>query len=162
LDHTAVRAKRPVLGLTGPEEPEVAIDELEARRGQGQEEVVRFLAAETGRPPAAVTGAFRYEIDQDAARWLVCCGNDPDLLNRVRAWAGLVREDRRGIPVVIEPGSVYVPRGSDRRSTGTHYTPPSLTEPIVRYTLEPLVYDGPAEGKPEEEWVLRPARDILA
>jgi hypothetical protein len=91
----------------------------------------------------------------------VSCGNDPKLLDRVRPWAGLVRADHAGIPVVIEPGSVYVTKGSDRRSTGTHYTPPSLTEPIVRYTLEPLVYEGPAQGKPEEEWVLRPAREIL-
>jgi hypothetical protein len=162
LDHTAVRAERPVLGLTGPEEPEVALDELETRRARGQEEVVRFLAAETGRSATSVAGAFRYEIERDDTRWIVSCGNDPELLNRVRPWAGLVREDSRGIPVVIEPGSVYLTTSSDRRITGTHYTPPSLTEPIVRYTLEPLVYGGPAEGKPEEEWVLRSAREILA
>ena len=46
------------------------------------------------------------------------------------------------------PGSVYVTVGTARRSTGTHYTPPSLTEPIVQHTLEPLVYEGPAEGLP--------------
>src|SRR5947209_20625810 len=51
--------------------------------------------------------------------------------------------------------------GTDRRSSGTHYTPRSLTEPIVRYTLEPLVYVGPAEGKPKEEWTLRSARELL-
>jgi hypothetical protein len=162
LDHTAVRAERPVLGLTGPDEPEILIDDLEVRHGRDRDEVVRFLAAETGRSPAAIEGAFRYEIDRDDTRWLVSCGNDPELLARVRPWAGLVREDSRGIPVVVERGSVYITRGSDRRSTGTHYTPPSLTEPIVRYTLEPLVYEGPADGKPEEEWTLRPAREILA
>ena len=37
----------------------------------------------------------------------------------------------------------------------------SLTEPIVLHTLEPLVYAGPAEGKPREEWTLRPAADLL-
>src|SRR5216110_2624090 len=52
-------------------------------------------------------------------------------------------------------------RGSDRRSTGTHYTPKSLTEPIVQHTLEPLVYIGPAEGQPRDEWELRPAADLL-
>ena len=59
------------------------------------------------------------------------------------------------------PGSVYVTAGSDRRSTGTHYTPPSLTEPIVRHTLEPLVYEGPAEGLPKEQWKLRAPKQIL-
>ena len=53
-----------------------------------------------------------------------------------------------GHPVVIPKGSVFVTEGTDRRTSGTHYTPTSLTEPIVRYTLEPLVFIGPAEGKP--------------
>ena len=50
---------------------------------------------------------------------------------------------------MITPGTVYVTQGSDRRSTGTHYTPRSLTEPIVQHTLDPLVYHGPAEGLPQ-------------
>ena len=63
--------------------------------------------------------------------------------------------------MVIRKGSVYVTAGTDRRSSGTHYTPRSLTEPIVQYTLEPLVYIGPAEGKPKEEWGLRTAKELL-
>ena len=55
-----------------------------------------------------------------------------------------------GYPVVITTGSVFVTAGTDRRSSGTHYTPKSLTEPIVQYTLEPLVYVGPAEGMPKD------------
>src|SRR5262249_9696163 len=58
-------------------------------------------------------------------------------------------------------GSVFVTAGTDRRSTGTHYTPRSLTEPIVQYTLEPLVYTGPAEGWPKEQWRLRMAKELL-
>ncbi len=53
-------------------------------------------------------------------------------------------------------------KGSDRRESGTHYTPRSLTEPIVQHTLDPLVYEGPAEGWPKEEWRLRSADEILA
>src|SRR5207244_12411681 len=52
--------------------------------------------------------------------------------------------------------------GTGRRSSGTHYTPKSLTEPIVQYTLEPLVYEGPAEGKPKGDWRLKSARDLLS
>ena len=62
---------------------------------------------------------------------------------------------------MIAEGSVYVTAGTDRRSSGTHYTPESLTEPIVRRTLEPLVYEGPAEGKPEKEWKLKTAEELL-
>ena len=64
---------------------------------------------------------------------------------------------RRGVRFT----DAYVTAGTDRRSTGTHYTPPSLTEPIVEHTLAPLVYEGPSEGKPEKEWLLRGPREIL-
>ncbi|HQK74480.1 MAG TPA: hypothetical protein PL044_11990, partial [Clostridiales bacterium] len=47
-------------------------------------------------------------------------------------------------------GSVYMTAGRERRTTGTHYTPHSMTEPIVQHTLEPLVYIGPAEGRPRD------------
>jgi methylase of polypeptide subunit release factors len=79
----------------------------------------------------------------------------------VLPYAGLIREDTTGYPTVIAAGSVYVTQTSERRSTGTHYTPRSLTEPIVRHTLETLVYEGPAEGKPKEEWQLQPAKRLL-
>jgi hypothetical protein len=93
---------------------------------------------------------------------LIACGHDPLLAKRVRPFAALLREDDFVQLVVIQTGSVYVTAGSDRRSTGTHYTPRSLTEPIVQYTLEPLVYLGPAEGKPKAEWKLKYPREILA
>ena len=44
---------------------------------------------------------------------------------------------------------------------GTHYTPKSLTEPIVLHTLEPLVYIGPAEGHARENWKLKYAKELL-
>ncbi len=51
--------------------------------------------------------------------------------------------------------------GSDRRETGTHYTPKPLTEAIVTETLEPLVYVGPADGKPREDWKLKTPAELL-
>src|SRR5690606_10785699 len=51
--------------------------------------------------------------------------------------------------------------GTDRRSSGTHYTPRSLTEPIVQYTLEPLVYVGPAEGHAKSDWKLKSPGELL-
>jgi type I restriction-modification system DNA methylase subunit len=90
------------------------------------------------------------------------CGNEEALYQRVKPYASLVREDSLGYPVVIPSGDVYVTESHGRRSTGAHYTPPSLTEPIVQYTLEPLVYAGPAEGWPRERWLLRSPKEILA
>jgi hypothetical protein len=50
---------------------------------------------------------------------------------------------------------------SVRRQTGTQYTPRSLTESVVEHALAPVVYIGPAEGKPPEEWQLKSAAQIL-
>ena len=47
---------------------------------------------------------------------------------------------------MIPPAASTSPPGPTAAATGTHYTPRSLTEPIVQHTLEPLVYIGPAEG----------------
>ena len=52
----------------------------------------------------------------------------------------------------LSGSKILVTAGPTRRATGTHYTPRSLTEPIVQHTLEPLVYVGPKECKPREQW----------
>lgn len=48
---------------------------------------------------------------------------------------------------IVRPGGLYVTHGQDRRSSGAHYTPPTLTEPVVRRTLEHQIYAS-VEGKP--------------
>jgi type I restriction-modification system DNA methylase subunit len=42
-------------------------------------------------------------------------------------------------PTPIAPGGLYLQPTEERRRSGSHYTPRSLTEPIVRTTLEPIV-----------------------
>ncbi len=193
LDHTALRAAGPVLGLAGTRdrEPEVPLEGLEAlsaptpgvataedaedRRGSNNGELLAFLREETGRSESALGNALLggsgrapalFEAPGAPAgtlppRLLAACENDAALAARVLPFAGLLREDSRGAPVVFPAGSLYVTQGSDRRSTGTHYTPRALTEEIVQHTLEPLVYDGPADGRPREAWRLRSARELL-
>lgn len=49
---------------------------------------------------------------------------------------------RRLSPFTQQPlpkGSLYLQPGKERRRSGSHYTPRSLTEPIVRATLEPML-----------------------
>jgi hypothetical protein len=163
LDHTATRAAGPVLGLVGAkgQEPEVPLARLEDLRAKGSEALVEALADETGKSSKAIQKAVQYEEIDEAAGLLRACEHDEALYERVRPFAGLVREDESEHPVVILDGSLYVTQGTDRRTTGTHYTPRSLTEEVVRYALEPLVYVGPAEGKPAQEWKLRSAKEIL-
>jgi hypothetical protein len=163
LDHTAVRAPEPVLGLAGTKdrEPEIPLAQLEAARARGENDLIAFLKEQTGRSESALRKALTNPTLLVDQRLLIACDNDPALYERVRPFAALLREDTAGCPVVIGAGSVYVTHGTDRRATGTHYTPRSLTEPIVQHTLDPLVYDGPTEGKPKEEWRLKPARALL-
>ena len=163
LDHTAIRATAPVLGLQGSknQEPEIAMSMLETQQAAGEAALTAFLKEHTGRSEAALRRALQApEVTAD--RLPRVCGQEAALLARVRPFAGLLREDSFGLPVVVLPGSVYVTAGATRRSTGTHYTPRSLTEPIVQHTLEPLVYVGPAEGLPENEWRLKAPGELLA
>jgi hypothetical protein len=165
LDHTAKRATEPYLGLAGSKdkEPEITLSELEKQAAKGQPELVKFLKEETGKSEAAIKKLLDAEPDaQDAARLRSACQNDDKLLDRVKAFAGLVRDDTFGYPVVLPKGCVFVTSGTDRRSSGTHYTPRSLTEPIVQYTLEPLVYVGPAGGLPKDQWRLKSAKELLS
>jgi Eco57I restriction-modification methylase len=191
LDHTAKRAGKVVLGLAGTRdlEPEIPLSILEEKYARGVETLVEFVSDETGRQTSTIRRALETKTVEtplaldlksaenkrgkrrtrnrevvpvvDEHKLLIACGQDPLLVDKVKSFAALLRENSFGQFVVIPDGSVYVTRGSDRRSTGTHYTPRSLTEPIVQYTLEPLVYIGPAEGKPKEEWQLKSAKEIL-
>jgi hypothetical protein len=165
LDHTAKRAKEPVLGLAGTKakEPEVALAELERLQAKDEKGLLKYLKEMTGRSDPALKKALAVTVEgQDASRFRTACGNDATLWGRVKPFAGLVRLDTFGYPVVIPAGSVYVTEGTDRRSSGTHYTPRSLTEPIVQNTLEPLVYEGPADGTLPAEWRLKSARELLS
>jgi hypothetical protein len=124
--------------------------------------VAKYVTKITGRSEAAIRKALKAEFDaHEVGRFRAACQGDEALWQRVRPFAGLVRLDTFGYPVVIPQGSVFVTAGTHRRSSGTHYTPRSLTEPIVQYTLEPLVYVGPAEGLSKAEWKLKPAKEIL-
>ncbi|WP_421577616.1 DNA methyltransferase [Shinella sp. M31] len=55
----------------------------------------------------------------------------------LEAFGGLV--DLRATPdgSAIRPGTPYLQPTEERRRSGSHYTPRSLTEPIVRHALEP-------------------------
>lgn len=165
LDHTAVRANYTVLGLEGSrdKEPEIGLAQLLVEQAKGSDRFVKYLAENTGRTANAIKRNLAAEPDSDQIQHLKsACGNEAKLFQQILPFAGLIREDDFDAPTVFLPGSVYVTAGVTRRATGTHYTPRSLTEPIVQHTLEPLVYVGPAEGTPREEWKLRIPGEILS
>jgi len=49
------------------------------------------------------------------------------------------RIDRTATPGPIHPGRLVLEPTDERRRSGSHYTPRSFTEPVVRKTLEPIL-----------------------
>jgi hypothetical protein len=164
LDHTARRATSTVLGLrgSGGEDVELELATLEAKATEGESALVDYLKERTGRTPAALRRDLgRGEPPNPLALQATCAGHD-GLYNRLVPFAHLLREDSAGQPIVIHTASIYVTKGTDRRSTGTHYTPRVLTEEVVRTTLDPLMYTGVSEGTEPSLETLKPPADILA
>ncbi|MGB0383199.1 MAG: Eco57I restriction-modification methylase domain-containing protein [Ardenticatenaceae bacterium] len=166
LDHRAQQAKESVLGLRGTKnkQPELPLPTLEAERAKGETSFVKYLKAQTGRSLSALRKALKAKGQLEhleAQRLRIACSNDEALYERVLPFYALLRMDSYDYPVVVPAGSLFVTTGNQRRATGAHYTPRSLTEPIVQHTLEPLVYVGPTEGQPRHQWRLRTLNELL-
>lgn len=164
LDHTARRAASTVVGLRGSagEDVEIELSTLEAKAAEGDSVLVDYLKERTGRTAAALRRDMtRGEPPSPLTLQAVCAGHE-GLYTRIAPFAHLLREDSSGQPVVIHTGSIYVTKGSDRRSTGTHYTPRALTEDVVKTTLDPLLYTGVCEGTEPSLATLKQPTDILA
>ncbi|WP_300162274.1 type IIL restriction-modification enzyme MmeI [Solidesulfovibrio sp.] len=165
LEHTVARVPRVTLGLQGAQKaknPNVALAELESALLDGEAALVKLVLDVTGRSESAIrNGLSKPAADTVFGRVLGGCGGDTALAERIRPFTNLLRTDAWDDPIVYRDNSFMVTLGADRRETGTHYTPKSLTESIVTTTLEPVVYAGPAEGKTREEWALKSSREIL-
>lgn len=165
LEHTVARVPRVTLGLVGTQKirnPNIALAELESARLDGEAAVTKLVTETTGRSESAIRNGLSRSIDETLfGRIMGVCGGDMDLATRIRLFANLLRTDAWEDPIIYRENAFMVTLGDDRRETGTHYTPKSLTESIVTTTLEPVVYIGPTDGKPREEWSLRESRELL-
>ncbi len=185
LDRTAARADDELLGLAAGQqgEPFLSLTEAETLMRQGEDALLRRLADLTHSQKGALQKRLRgdaprgrggrqgsllaeaetqAEAERQRARLHLACDGDAALTARILPFVGLLRRDSFDMPVVIPAGGLYVTAGSQRRDTGTHYTPRPLTELIVAATLEPHVYDGPAEGLPRAQWRLRSPDALLS
>ena len=175
LDHGCVRARGAVLGLKGGKglEPEIALDELESQRTKGDATFLEWLKEATGRTGNQLAKDLVPTLDPlPREHLLAACDNDSRIFDRVLPFAGLLRNDLRGLPTVFlgparyddgqVPGAIYVTKTSERRDSGTQYTTKELADEIVRYALEPIVYfPGPAEGAEPADWRLKSSAALL-
>ena len=165
LEKTVIRADEVTLELDATQSakmPWVKLAELDSARLDGAALLVELLQERSGSSASRVRKELAKPVDDTLAdRLLTACLGDTKLHERVKPYAHLLRTDPWGYPLVYPDGAFIVTTGSDRRETGTHYTPKSLTEAIVTETLTPVAYVGPAEGEPREQWVLKSPAELL-
>ena len=165
LERTVKRTDEVTLELDATKsakKPWIKLAELDAASLDGPTRLAELLQERSGCSASRVRNDLAKPVDDTLAdRLLTACQGDTKLRDRVKPYAHLLRTDPWGYPLVYPAGAFIVTTGSDRRETGTHYTPKSLTEAIVAETLTPLAYVGPAEGKPREQWVLKSPAELL-
>lgn len=167
LDHGCAPVMVLSLGLIGPEadEPEVTVDDLERHFGLGTDVLCDWLSGKTmcNKKASALSQLLEKQPSGvDLARLRSACGHDDSVVERVLPFWGLIRSDLRSLPVVLLPGSQFVTQISTRRNMGAQYTTKGLAEEVVRYALEPLVYEpGPQNETDSERWVIRRPEEIL-
>ncbi|MBT3212346.1 MAG: TetR family transcriptional regulator, partial [Planctomycetaceae bacterium] len=165
LEHTVRRLSNDTLGLIGSQKaknPNISLAQLESAQLESLDNVAKLVKEKTLRSLPALKNALKKEVDDTTfGRIVMVCGGDMELANRIKPFAHLLRADAWGDFIFYHANSFAVTLGADRRETGTHYTPKSLTESIVETTLESVVYVGPAEGKLREEWQLKSSSELL-
>lgn len=164
LERTVKRATEETLELKSTknaEKPWVTLGELESAKLDGNDSLTKLLKERTGSKNRIVNDLKKDVSDEQADLLLTACNADQSLRDRIKPYFHLLRTDPWGYPLVYPKGAFMVTTGSDRRETGTHYTPKSLTEAIVKETLEPIVYIGPAEGKDRKDWALKSPAALL-
>ena len=165
LERTVKRTSEVTLELDATKSaktPWVTLGELESARLDGSTQLATLLQERSGCSASRIRNDLAKVVDDTVAdHLLTACHTNTELRDRIKPYAHLLRKDPWGYPLVYPKGAFIVTTGSDRRETGTHYTPKSLTEAIVAETLTPIAYVGPAEGKPREEWVLKSPAELL-
>ncbi|MDO6497743.1 Eco57I restriction-modification methylase domain-containing protein [Photobacterium sanguinicancri] len=165
LEKTVKRAPDVTLELSGSKsckKPWVQLGELASASLDGETALKRLLKERTASSASRITNDLAKEVtDADVDKLLVACYNDSELCQRIKPYYHFLRFDAWGNPLLYPKDAYMLTTGSERRETGSHYTPKSLTESIVTETLEPVVYIGPAEGKARDEWQLKSPEALL-
>jgi hypothetical protein len=165
LEQTVKRAPDVTLEFSGSKsckKPWVYLGELASASLDGEPAVKNLLKERTASSPSRITNDLAKDVtDADVDKLLVACYNDVDLCERIKPYYHFLRFDAWGNPLLYPKHAYMLTSGSDRRETGSHYTPKSLTESLVTETLEPAVYIGPAEGKSREDWQLKSPEELL-
>ncbi len=162
LEYTVDRVDELSIGFSGSKtvtNPIIPISEL---LDLDEAKLAKKLADETGKTVSAIKNALKKEPEESALPALIqALGNDEESARKLLPLAGLIRKDSWGTLMVYPANSFAIVPGEGRRATGAHYTPAEFARDIVEKTLTPVIYEGPAEGWPEEQWKLRSSAELL-
>ncbi|MBT6459672.1 MAG: ATP phosphoribosyltransferase regulatory subunit [Planctomycetaceae bacterium] len=165
LERTVIRAQDVTLELDATQKskkPWVLLGELASAELNGDAAIRKLFVERTGSSASRVKNDLAKEVsDADSEILLLACLNDTPLRDRVKPYVHFLKKDAWGNPMIYPKGAFMVATGADRRETGTHYTPKSLTKAIVEETLEPVVYVGPAEGTARAQWRVKSPSVLL-
>jgi type I restriction-modification system DNA methylase subunit len=168
-----------VLGLVGKdgEEPEITLGRLQQMYDDSTgskafaAELVAWIKDDQPAATTKMSNAIAKLVDKDLTKdekaeltrlLTPVASHDPELLAQLVSWGNLIRRDLRDIPYVVPVGGLVVSETPSRKNAGAHYTPRSLAEEVVKYALEPLVYEpGPLQTNDENAWKLKSSTAIL-
>jgi hypothetical protein len=178
LGYSCADVSEVTVGLPGKEgeEPEIPLAALEAltaasrtSAGLSESKLAAAIIAwakqdqPAATPPsaAALAKAIRdSDKIEDSERVLRAVTPHETLRTRLRPFVGIIRRDLRSRLTVMLPGGLIVVETPSRATAGAHYTPKPLAEEVVRYALEPLVYD-PGPHQQVDHWVPVSSDQIL-
>jgi hypothetical protein len=142
--------------------PFVTLDEAEEARRSDELALKDLIIDRSSRNASAVQNDMDRTADDGLiGRLLTACRGDDELSKQILPYVSLLETDAWDYPLVHPKNAFVVGLGQDRRDTGSHYTPKSLTEKIVEETLTPIVYTGPIEGLPRDEWRLKNSETLM-
>jgi len=134
LDHTILKADDLTIKLKAKDDVKLPIGELFENRERDFE---NWLKKRTDRSIPALKKALEEPPNIETSQNLKDLAGEK-YYEQLLPYANLI-----DLNFIAFPGERYVGLGATRRATGSHYTPQVLTEPIVRNTLAPLVYENP-------------------
>jgi hypothetical protein len=79
------------------------------------------------------------EVTGKAIEQLKTAASVDELLAALRRRISKLYLDQNSNPATIPTGGIYLQPTEERRRSGSHYTPRSLTQPIVKTTLDPVL-----------------------
>ncbi len=166
LDYTVQRCENDILELKGASRSDniyINLTELEKSHQDNFTKLSTMLASLTRRSKTYVDNALNKDVDEATFHTIFTnCHGNLQLAQRIKPFAHVVKQDIWGNFGIHPAQSLVVVSSSQRRNSGTHYTPHALTENIVKTTLEPLVYEGFMGNKPQNKQYLKPSGKLLS